>query len=644
MPLRTHGSKLCQEMLFRAVKCRTNGDIGTSRSDYSLIDEARNTERHRNWNADLKLRHAQVNFVCSTAALSRTQSEVDVVIPSTSHRGDSVSEESTSGEKAGIAIDRPQLLNSTVENSLPSLNGKEECALEEGVYEHPVAALVDVAEAPMTRTSNQQKDDDLFMLDTEEANLPTVFDLQPSCTRSSSSSDISKSSGDVVLFNGRNIPRHSARPSSTRMVGSEVFRLQNPTLEHPQVSSSNPCRSGPGHTLPSVRSRSRQQFRVHQSKYGRQGRRVKQQADMIEADYIANIRDNISDPDAISTSFTARDIGGRENQVLGKAEHEFSRDNAFLDGGWDSDDIVTLDHLSTSSEAPTGFCKVVSKRQRLSEYQYFVVQENEAVGDGRWVSASLLGMPGAAEKIAHFEASKKLDNPTDPLHNDDTSESSEINELATMDLQDEHNHAEYSGHSLKIPDTGMTDEQMATRLAKQEELGVGSSEILLFDGSELSHLGKSDTVKGFESKTTGPGVSGSSGRISIRRECYNRGSTATAVSQDAYDGFGVLDRDRLSIDQRLNARRAITPFELSESDLEDSMQRAWMNDRMKKRERKQAREELRAQGRLGKSGKQDVNAMYSAGISIALVKSELKEFLASPEVMYESVASAPGNF
>ena len=59
------------------------------------------------------------------------------------------------------------------------------------------------------------------------------------------------------------------------------------------------------------------------------------------------------------------------------------------------------------------------------------------------------------------------------------------------------------------------------------------------------------------------------------------------------------------------------------------MHMAWENDRSKKKKRKQEREELRAQGLLGKKGKPDLKVKYAEGISMPQLKSEIKDFLLS---------------
>ena len=97
---------------------------------------------------------------------------------------------------------------------------------------------------------------------------------------------------------------------------------------------------------------------------------------------------------------------------------------------------------------------------------------------------------------------------------------------------------------------------------------------------------------------------------------------------DAYGGFNVMDFERPSLKKKPKGRKGKLEFDLSDSELETSMQMAWNNDRVKKKERKQEREELRAQGLLGsKNDKADLKQKYKEGMGIHAVKEEIKAFL-----------------
>ncbi|TEY85276.1 hypothetical protein BOTCAL_0014g00050 [Botryotinia calthae] len=90
-----------------------------------------------------------------------------------------------------------------------------------------------------------------------------------------------------------------------------------------------------------------------------------------------------------------------------------------------------------------------------------------------------------------------------------------------------------------------------------------------------------------------------------------------------------MDFDRPSLKKKPKGRKGkLILDDISDSEFKASMQSAWDNDRVKKKERKQEREVLRARGSLtGKHGKPDMKARYKEGMSIEDVKEEIKEFL-----------------
>ena len=70
--------------------------------------------------------------------------------------------------------------------------------------------------------------------------------------------------------------------------------------------------------------------------------------------------------------------------------------------------------------------------------------------------------------------------------------------------------------------------------------------------------------------------------------------------------------------------------DVNDSELEEAMQAAWDNDRIKKKERKEEREELRGLGLLGsKNGKPDLKQKYKEGVGIEDIKDGIRRFLMS---------------
>lgn len=127
------------------------------------------------------------------------------------------------------------------------------------------------------------------------------------------------------------------------------------------------------------------------------------------------------------------------------------------------------------------------------------------------------------------------------------------------------------------------------------------------------------------------------GRRSKRSRKQNLTSAPTfadALEQDSYLGFDIMDFDRPSLRKKSKGSHHVSNFEPSDSDLELQLERAWENDRSKKKARKQQREQLRSQGLLGrKTGKTDWKK-YALGMSMEDLKAEVKAFLLSSSERY----------
>ncbi|TGO41768.1 hypothetical protein BHYA_0016g00050 [Botrytis hyacinthi] len=168
------------------------------------------------------------------------------------------------------------------------------------------------------------------------------------------------------------------------------------------------------------------------------------------------------------------------------------------------------------------------------------------------------------------------------------------------------------------------EHQDVDEASKQEELGMGGDEILLFD-DEVD-----DEDDDMEASTIDLSNFILSGRRGRKERQRRQGEFPPAAPlADAYDGFDVMDFDRPSLKKKPKGRKGkLILDDISDSELEASMQSAWDNDRVRKKERKQEREVLRARGLLtGKHGKPDMKARYKEGMSIDDVKEEIKEFL-----------------
>jgi hypothetical protein len=105
----------------------------------------------------------------------------------------------------------------------------------------------------------------------------------------------------------------------------------------------------------------------------------------------------------------------------------------------------------------------------------------------------------------------------------------------------------------------------------------------------------------------------------------------TKQRQMFVDDFDMMDWDRPSLRPRKGkGARAQINFNLSDSELEATLQTNWKNDRLKKSERKRQREEMRALGMLGKKAKpDDLRIKYPDGMNMEQVGDEMRTFMIS---------------
>ena len=167
----------------------------------------------------------------------------------------------------------------------------------------------------------------------------------------------------------------------------------------------------------------------------------------------------------------------------------------------------------------------------------------------------------------------------------------------------------------------LEDEHMARMLAKQEELGLGGDDVLLFDGS-----GSDDDEDSWQTAPKGTPRRKKKGSSKQARLVQRKGLYPSATQMaDAFDDLDLMDWYRPALNNFKNAPKT---FDVSDSELEEAMSMAWQKDRLKKAEKKKEREELRSQGLLGKNvNPDDLRVKYQGGMSIDDLANELESFL-----------------
>ena len=569
---------------------------------FTLQEEARNTERkHPFWDSDQKLRHTKVNFV-SAGRLKSPEAKDPEATAALAH----------------MSLDSP---------------GRDEVNVEEEEYEELEDPKPGRSAVNMDST-DQEPPQSLhhFVIDTFGTEAVDTG-LPPPLLRSVSPTP-SNSSEEVILFRGRDrngkgpVKRPKIFGPSADPIDARIRLVENKIHEQEHLLDKVLHYKDESPSPPKVLASSREVPDHKQSNYqcrqGRRGKRRAEQADedALLADYIANIDEDM----LVSNNYNQRELGGTYEDVWQDEEETpcgdplQSREHAFQ-SGWTRSDVGEFDDLSTSDGVMGEVQAILSKREREVGSQYLVVWEGQTVDEARWVPASTLTSVGAMSHIELFEAEAKLVAELEG-NEEDSSDSDDMDIDDAADEDDEDDEDELFQRKIDR----MTDEKIARLLAKQEGLSMGSNELFLFDDTadadedDEAALPKSK----FRSIMTSP-KSRPKGREARRPRGDFPAANALA---DAYDGFDVMDFDRPSLKKKPKGRRGLPALDLSDSELEASTQVAWDNDRIKKKERKQEREKLRAQGLLGnKRGKPDLKEKYKEGMGIHAVKDEIKNFL-----------------
>ncbi|MCJ1288425.1 hypothetical protein MMC26_007782 [Xylographa opegraphella] len=504
-------------------------------------------------------------------------------------------------------------------------------------------------DGPRAEDESQIQNSESFFIDTNGYDQVVETGL-PISSVSRSDSPSYGSSDEIILFRGR---RRSSQPGGTR---SDAYgsRINNSTFTHPHGTRLPATRHEPVSQLSNTKVSSDPSTMPHMQPYQRAGQggvtddmviisnpshRLKSSrsarnkgGDEGIADYIANIQQNVDlDQHSSLEAWHRRDLKYIQGSfVQDEIEPSVSEGKSAPVQSCDRSDD-DLDDLSTSSEIFEEIGSILAKRERPSGVQYLVVWEGYTADEAKWISCTSLNTVAAAGMIALFDTQEQLSRQLIAKNYEMGTEPDEDNQVF-RNMAEDIPSMEDQEKDLDTMMAGMTDEQMALRLAKQEELGLGSAEVMLFDGDEMEEWTDKKNLKKFRAQATQHTELGLSKKGKSRSFYTLASSFADVLVKDPYNGFDIVDRDRPSLTKRLKGRRGVLPPELSDSELEASMLSAWDRDRTKKKLKKQQREELRAQGLLGSKDKVDMKFRYLEGMSVSQMRSEVKDFLMSDRV------------
>jgi hypothetical protein len=299
---------------------------------------------------------------------------------------------------------------------------------------------------------------------------------------------------------------------------------------------------------------------------------------------------------------------GEQEDVQGEEEEEEEEEAAKGNDSWDSDMLRDLEDISTSSDVMDIVERILSKRTRSSGLHYLCVYEDSVTDDARWLPATFLKSGAEQKLIRAFEEEAALRMP----------ESSQSGSTGDEDDDEEDDDDD---------DEELDDETIARVLQKQEELGLGSDEVLLYAADEY-FSSASKPAASFMDYGRPNNKRQSRGRRNRDVTFPSASAMADALAMDPYGGFDIMDTERPSLKPKKKGRRGQMPPELDDSDLNEQLQNSWEADRAKKRLKKAEREELRQQGLLGRKGKAaDLKVKYRGGIGMEDVVEEIREFM-----------------
>ncbi|PNS21417.1 Protein SQS1 [Sphaceloma murrayae] len=610
---------------------------------FSMRDEVMNTDRHHSeWSPSIRLRHQAMTFVSAgnmnpleEAQIHEAEKDAKVQASQT------VSERMVSDlEKSSGALEKMHIESSAgsispveAQQAGMELNTAQNTAFQTPEEDTPSNDVSDAAVAPTQ---------DLFVIDTigDQSLAPPV---SAPVYRQSSFVDQGDSDEEVLVFRGRTNrvvikddppaqvklslnataeaqPQIPTSPSDALSTSEHVHGPKTTT----QMASANPpttkelrtsgTDSRSALTAPkAVRAELKKQKKRRPKKQRLNdfdGQLPRASFGMIMDD--PDMMDD-EDEDALLEDYIANMSGGDELRAA--IQHS--------DSDWVSSVLDESEQIDDEIEPTSGLGREDGKARRKKSKR-----------------PATNSIPTTDVDMTDFSAipsNLEDDDDDDDEADDDTSDPGDDSELESDLSYTARERWEDEADLRQRQIDAMTDEEIARMLAKQEELGMGSDELLLLDDSGMAATELAEAEAGLEAL-----LSRSSRRTPKRgkkgRDVFPSASLmADVLDQDPYNGFDIMDFDRPSLraaGKKGRKTKGPLPEELaalSDEDLISDLQSAWSNDRAKKAAKKAEREELRAEGLLGRGKankfRPDPQIKFAEGLTLNQLRHELEDFL-----------------
>ncbi|KAI5196370.1 hypothetical protein E4T39_07809 [Aureobasidium subglaciale] len=594
---------------FRDDDSSNHTGSNTPKPHFSLRDELQSTAKHE-WSKESRLRDQKISFVSAGSMAPIDEPKVLKPAANKSLNFAPQDVDLRNSEDAMAQMD----INAQPPVAIPSLDGANDVDMEIEETVHIHAEITIPIEQPppqqLSAPSPPTEDAPMFFIDTAGDEslafkgpkyVPAPRARAPSVARSSSS--------DEVVFRGRNgvtvrddppavVQKSAPKPESKPSAKSKSKPAAQP---EPQV---NPQMEKFLKSLDNPPEWAKEMAEDSKSRKSASHTPAEHWPSMEEANGFADRLDQ--DLSGVHASRKSKKVRKKQNRIFRleqDLEDELLRDYI--------DNIAAEDMPTRGPGGDSG--------DDTDEFFDGLLNEEEKDPD----DVDVTGLEDEWEDESDSEEEEDDDDDDDDTGSEDSSE------LEERLLREEREAWEDDADIRERRAQAMTDEELALLFMKQEELGIGGDDIMLYD-DRFGDVGDARAGLASYAVKTPKGKKKKGGRKSDNFP--DATLMADVLEQDAYGGFDVMDYDRPSLRKKNKGRKnGPLPEELglSDSDLVEELQNQWANDRSKKASKKAEREELRQLGMLGKKNKfkPDMNQRYTEGITMGQVRFELQDFL-----------------
>lgn len=583
---------------------------------FSLTEEARWMSSHRTaaYEAGKKLRHMPIQFISAGCLQGTIKERPRVVDPAhTESDGESIAASSSSSAAPDntVAMAHMALRSPSPAPSESSSSGDE--VVFRGRGQELPAAVATTAKPPQTKPNSDARADETCSRTAHSTPQITIASTAGQTSVSAGAEEPASTELSIRVKASTKVKADSASDSEA-VVQDQFERRRGGRPAWEGTTTEWQHRSKPNVGWLPLRHRPEMDAFLRGD--------VNPRDDALE-DYMQNMEEfGLTADDMAASGFARREMdldAGSHNDWESASSSQGGDDDEEEDAkrpnephdSWDSDMLEDFADLSTSSDVMETIVRILAKRTRKSGLQFLCVYEGYMTDDARWLPCSFFRSAADIQLVRAFEEEADLREQQQSSSSDSAKEADEDEEEETEEDDEE-----------------IDDETLARVLQKQEELGLGSDEVLLYAGDEHFDAPFSYKSTSFGNSSKFKKKQQSRGRGNREPSFPSASALADALDMDPYGGFDIMDTERPSLRIKKKGRRGQMPPELEDSDLNDQLQNAWENDRAKKRLKKAEREELRQRGLLGRKGKgPDLKVRYQGGVAMEDVVEEIREFL-----------------